>query len=453
MVPVCGTGQEPVLSGESLTLKQSPKIAIHSCALAGLLLAGVSSATDWETAIGRQAVSSHESLDAYRPFCRTLGVPQNRGDWGEGAWNASFCSVNRFSSSTTDFDEVDDVRDFTSEALFAASAARLNRALTEAELRGIVRKKDKIETFDSLRLNPSGFKYLPAVEFFYRYRELEETQITHFFAPNDFNDVALSEYGLGLSKRIPVSAASEITLRAGYRSIEREGIVEFLPEAHEAIDHREAGLRWDWVQDRKADGHYTREAGISFYYVYQDIEQRIANPSDRDRDIFAAKARYKTDLSGGSNAVEIFAGLAFDEDRFGRVSLNKNDYFAGATFFHPDDGGYWTLTVQPAAFTSKVSNDASQENSQYRINVVLGRYFYTAPDAWWAIVIPYCHDHAHDGPETFESSRFGAKIQYKQLTWRGGHLRWFGSIGYDYQEFPHLIRNVHGVSANLSLSF
>src|SRR5258706_3527611 len=74
-----------------------------------------------------------------------------------------FSSVDRMARSMTDLDEVHDTRDFTAEALFASSGARLNRPLTLEELRGIARVKKPRATFNRLRLRRGG----SALDFFY----------------------------------------------------------------------------------------------------------------------------------------------------------------------------------------------------------------------------------------------------------------------------------------------
>ena len=55
-----------------------------------------------------------------------------------------FTSINRYEVDTTDFDRVDDVRTFTSEALFSESSLRLDRPLTKDELSDIARTNNHL---------------------------------------------------------------------------------------------------------------------------------------------------------------------------------------------------------------------------------------------------------------------------------------------------------------------
>src|SRR3990170_1564352 len=102
-----------------------------------------------------------------------------------------FTTINRYAESTTDFDEIYDTRNFTSEMLFSQSQIRLNRHLTNEELVGIIRTKQQFETFNNLRFHPSSSL---SIDFSYRYRKIDNAQITNFFQPNQFNNVDVNEY-------------------------------------------------------------------------------------------------------------------------------------------------------------------------------------------------------------------------------------------------------------------
>nr|VFK26855.1 MAG: hypothetical protein BECKMB1821G_GA0114241_102332 [Candidatus Kentron sp. MB]VFK29303.1 MAG: hypothetical protein BECKMB1821I_GA0114274_100920 [Candidatus Kentron sp. MB]VFK74735.1 MAG: hypothetical protein BECKMB1821H_GA0114242_100920 [Candidatus Kentron sp. MB] len=387
------------------------------CFFIGLSLVEIASASD--------IVNYHESLDVYRHYCN----------------DRTFCTVNRYSTSTTDFDEVDDVRNFTSEALYASSASRLNRPLTDAELRGIVRNKNKFETFNSIRLDKFDWAQ---IRLFYKYRDLEDSQITQFFAPNTFNDVTLNEYGFGLD--IPVIRPSDsinyrITLHGGYRRANRNGVVEFSPNVGEDIDHVEIGGQWEWGEEKR--GKY--EGQVSVLYAYQDIEPDVANPSTRDRHIFAVKARYTP------NAWEFIGGFALDEEQYGNTFVDKNDIFVGISHNWDD----WKATLQPTLFTSDVDDDASQRNSQYRTNIVFESNKYdegAKKDNGYSWAIPIHHDLAIDGPDSFENFKVGAELRWKNDKCFSS-IGCFISIRYDYQDFYNIEKRVNAVGANISIHF
>jgi hypothetical protein len=139
----------------------------------------------------------------------------------------SFTTINRYAESTTDFDEVDDTRNFTSEALFSQSRIRLNRPLTKEELVGIIRTKEQFETFNNLRFRPSPPL---AIDLSYKYRKIDDAQITNFFEPNQFNDVNVSEYGIAVQGFFDVTTY-DFFVRGAYKRVDREGIIEFLPDS------------------------------------------------------------------------------------------------------------------------------------------------------------------------------------------------------------------------------
>jgi len=114
-----------------------------------------------------------------------------------------FASINKYSNMLGDFDRVDEVRSLTSEALFASSRFKLNRPLTEDELSKLIRTKPQYETLNRFR-----FRYMemPVIDIFYKYRAVEDAQITNFFDPNKFNDVRLNEYGIAVEKSVNVAS-------------------------------------------------------------------------------------------------------------------------------------------------------------------------------------------------------------------------------------------------------
>src|SRR5258708_34228188 len=63
-----------------------------------------------------------------------------------------FASINRASQSDADLDREADIRDYTSEALFAESQGRLGRPLPEGELRPFIRLKKAFDTLDATRI-------------------------------------------------------------------------------------------------------------------------------------------------------------------------------------------------------------------------------------------------------------------------------------------------------------
>ena len=381
-----------------------------------------------------------------------------------------FSTINNFARLTTDIDRVDDIRAFTSEALFAESEERLNRTLTDDELRKIVRAKEQFDTINRLRFRYGDW---PALDIFYHYRDIDNAQITNFFKPNNFNDVSLNEYGITLQKPFNFSPVLDLFLKGTYKRTEREGIIEFAPEGKEDINHYEINA----VLSRFLGPD---KANLELTYVFQDIDPEVSNPPKRDRQIFAATVTYQvfrpiTFLQPVyverfvTRGIDIFSGIVFDKERFGDVDVNKYDFFVGTSF---KGLGNFDVTIQPTIFTSEVEGDKSQDNSQYRTNFTL---LYRILDeekepgipkmkimgfypAFLNLVIPLRHDIAFDGPKKFENYKIGIELDTKFFTKAFYEAKFFGttflaSLRYDYQRFYRVNRNLNLFSFNVSMGF
>lgn len=391
--------------------------------------------------------------------CLPCAVAEEHKDPG---W-ISFTTINKYAESTTDFDEVDDTRNFTSEALFSQSRNRLNRPLTEGELEGIIRTKEQFESFNNLRLLPISPL---AIDFSYKYRTIDDAQITNFFEPNQFNDVNVSEYGIAIQDSFNVKPYNFL-VRGAYKRVNREGIIEFLPNSDEDIDQYEVNA----VVSRGFDSN---TAALYLTYAFQDIQLNIPNPYDRDRDIFATLVTYgqqkKEDLTVGlekdvlpDSAIEnlferrfdtrglrFFGGVVLDIETFGEVDVKKNDYFVGTSLSAwidvtkwPEPFNNFDVSIEPGVFTSKVGGDPSQDNAQYRTNVTM-YYQISTP---LVLLIPLRHDIAIEGPDDFENWKAGIELRYTM----GKCI--FASLRYDYQRFFHLDKDLNLFGINLSLMF
>lgn len=379
-----------------------------------------------------------------------------------------FSTINKYGRSTTDFDEVDDARDFTSEALFASSQKRLNRALTEDELTKIIRTKEQFEILNRFRFR---YRYWPTLDIFYKYREIEDAQITNFFEPNKFNDVNLNEYGVTLEKPFNFSPVFDLFLKGTFNRIEREGIVEFLPDRKEDIDHFEANTTISrfFGPDK---------ANLEFVYVFQDIDSDIPDPPKRDRRIFATTVTYQLnrpisiiqpnlEVVYGKRfeirGIDLFGGVVYDKERFGHVNVEKNDFFIGASI---KGLGAFDVTARSTVLTSEVEGDKSQDNSQYRTNLTL---LYRIIDeekgpgipkkvlgihpAFLHLVIPLRHDIAIDGPKDFENFRVDIELDAKFFSTEFRGTTFLVSARYGYQRFYRLNNDLNLFSLNMSMGF
>ena len=385
-----------------------------------------------------------------------------------------FSSIDRMARSTADLDEVHDTRDFTSEALFASSGARLNRPLTREELRAIARVKEPRATFDRLRLRRGGL----GLDFFYEGRLIGAGRITNFFVPAVSNDVALRTYGAAIEYTTGSHPPLDLYGRLAYTRANREGVIEFAPSQREIInqlDLRLAGARF--VGPDKV--HAELSASV------QDIEpENIGNPPRHVRQLAAVTGEYlyvrPLPFLGNSyglfatRGVHLRAGASMDVEWFGNVRVGRRDVYAGV---QADGIGPFDITVQPGIIRASVGGDPSQTHQHRRLdaNVVLRlideerqpgipqmRFLGLYP-AFVHLVFPYKKDVAMEGLNAFENQRIGAALAVKLF--RRALPETFSepvrvhpatillSIGYDRQRFPHLDKSENLYSVSIGLGY
>jgi len=375
-----------------------------------------------------------------------------------------FTTINRYAQSTTEFDKVDDTRDFTSEALFSQSRTRLNRPLTKKELAEIIRTKDQFETFNNLRFRPNPPLVL---DISYKYRTIDDAQITNFFEPNRFNDVNVSEYGAAVQASTDIKQYGFL-VRGAYKRVNREGIIEFLPDSDEDIDQYEINALVSRIFGEERAAFYAT-------YMFQDIQLNISNPYNRDRDIFAFLLTYgKQDIAVGlekeirsvstieniferrfdTRGLKFFSGVAFDIDAFGDVDVKKNDYFIGTSLCAWMDSkncpiAPFDISIESDIFTSEVEEDPSQDNAQYRTNITM----YYQISRSFTFLVPLRHDIAIDGPDDFENWKAGIELRYLLPSERWPSARCYASLRYDHQRFFNVGRDLDLFDVNVSLTF
>lgn len=378
-----------------------------------------------------------------------------------------FASINKYSDMLGDFDRVDEVRSLTSEALFASSRFRLNRPLTEDELNRLIRGKSQYETFNRFRFR---YKEMPAIDVFYKYRTVEDAQVTNFFEPNTFNDVRLNEYGIAVEKPLSVASKFDLFLRGAIKRLDRKGIVEFLPDLHEDINQYEGSLVFSkFAGPDKVNLEYT--------IAYQDINEDRAIFPTRNRTIQGGKFTYQVfrpltflqqayEKRFETRGIDLFTGFLHDREAFGDVDVTHKDFFFGASIKGIGSKGKTDITVQPTILTSNVEGDTGQQNSQYRTNASLLYRIVdeeTKPEvsttgspiylAFLHLVFPFKHDIAIDGPDDFENFRIGCELSSKFFTTGKYRRSFLVSLRYDYQRFFALDKSQNLFSFALSMGF
>jgi hypothetical protein len=383
-----------------------------------------------------------------------------------------FASIYRTAKSTSDLDEIHDVRDWTAEALFSQSAVRLNRALTHEELSGLVRRKEPSLLYQRLRYRLEG----ATIDLSYEDRAIRNAQVTNFFQPNEFNRVQVDDLGVELARAFDEGPNLDIYFRQAFHVANRRGLIEFLPEAEERVYQSETELAFSGFSK-------SAKNNFSLIYVFQEIKPQIANPPRRDRGILAVRfdRQILRPLRGlrnpfrdrfGTRGLHLFGGFADDREHFGDVEVRRDDFYVGTSV---NGLGPLDVTLQPAVFRQQVAGDKSQTSSQLRLdgtivlrlldeerNPGIPRSFLGLHPAFVHLVIPARKDHALEGLSAFENDRVGIGVDMKFFvmrfddsasTARFGATTLLLSCRYSRERFPRLDKKVNLLEWNLSLGY
>jgi hypothetical protein len=376
-----------------------------------------------------------------------------------------------------DFEQPDAVRDLTATALLAGIRQQPPRALTRAELDSLVEPHAAIETLNRLRLR---YGAAPSVDLTFAAGHADDAQTTVFAEPGTFNDVDARTLGLGIERTFDASPIADIGVRLEVARGDRQGLVEFLPHAHEHFD----SIGVSSIVSRFVG---TAKVSLDTRYFFTDFDQKVASPIDRSLQIVAATLRYQQYTPGTFERLfdlrtsELFAGIALGEEIFGDVHVERGDYFAGvaARGLPPDER--LDIVVQPTLFDdhrtgheSDGTRAARLHNQQYRTAItVLYRlrdfenmttleelpHWGPAHLAFLHLVMPLAHDLAVHGPSDFESIQAGIELAAKLIGTLGTEERLviptvLATIGYSYHGFYRLRdRDAHLAQLDVALGF
>ena len=406
---------------------------------------------------------------------------------------AFFSSINRFAQSTADLDrDQDDIRDYTSEALFPASPFRNGKPLDRAALKGLVRLKTPFETFNRVRFR---FGDLPSVDMFSTYRHTPNEAPNSFFAPDVFNGLVLYDYGVAAEKPFSLGGNVDVDFGGSFRNIHQRGLLEFSARGIEAIHEYE-------VKAAVSKFVGPDKVILQFNYAYQAIHAQTDDRPDRDRELTGAVLTYQLLRPHGFKSPydrhfevrswDVFGGFLLDNEAFNdKVPTNnvtdiRRDYFAGAAL---KGIGPFDLTIQPTLFSLSSSNPgrAPASNSQYRTNVTI---LYRIVDeectpglpeenlrdenagnacrlnaikrfaqrrhalnlAFWQLAVPIRHDVALHNLNTFENYEAGIESDWKLFS-VSRRTTFLASIGYGFQRFYRLNKNENIFTIELKMGF
>ena len=361
-------------------------------------------------------------------------------------------AIFSMSGDTRDFYRSSEVRNFTSEELFAASSMRLNRPLTATEKYDLIRAPLRLENYDRLRFRHNSFG---ALDVTYHYFDAQQLQIDDFAKPNHFVDVQASEIGAAYDRVFDLYPLFDLHLRAALRHVARTGVVEFQPTQEQSFFLYEASptLSRFIGPDKIA---------LNFTYVLMDISALttgVLSERARGETIRSAYLEYAMyrQVPLATRGWYFFAGYADDSQVYGQRQVMRRDLYGGTNL---KGIGAWDLGLQGTVYTGNtyyvdpsgmamdLLEDRSQANAQYRTTLLLARRLIdedTVPGvpqahaglapASLVLVIPVSHDVALVGPSDYEDIRVGGELWAKLIGTGFGGTTLLLTGGYDYQYF------------------
>jgi hypothetical protein len=384
-------------------------------------------------------------------------------------------SMVRASRDTNEFNGIDDGPRFTSEAMFASSPQRLNRALDDEELKSIVRTPYRWDFYNRLRLR------VPTVGAFdasFRVLRSPKSQIVRYTEPNNFGDVEVNEAAIGWRRVIDLGAGFDFLADVGYRRVMRKGVIEWYPDMRESINLLEARPAL-----AKFIGPDKLILGLNF--VFMDIpvipgglvEDRVRSRSIRA--LYFDYALYRPLLLPQLPSWElrrtftrgwhIFGGYVFDDEVFGvRRSEHRTAYLGtqlrgiGGFDFFVQGNYFQAKTTYPVSRTAERAPDPAQSNAQLRPAVLVMYRLVDeetvpglpkSPLAGLNLVLPLRHDFPIDGLKKFENTRGGAELWGKLVVPGLRGTSFLLTVGYEAQRFHQLGVIAHSVNTALRMGW
>ncbi len=395
------------------------------------------------------------------------GLPLRWSDSGQPTLFLS--SVSRYARSTADLDEVHDARDFAAEALFAASALRLGRALTIEELRKIARTKRPSSDLERLRFRSEGI----GLDVSYERRSVGDAQITSFENPGVFNGVKRQNGGVSVE-----DAVDHFYFRIGYSEAQRTGVVESSPGTREQVNQID-------VRTVLSGFVGPDKANLELAAVTQVIKAEMKDSPRRGRDILGVSGDYEVlrplpflrDVYGqlfGIRGVHLEGGYTHDNERYGELVVTRRDVFAGAAI---DGLGPFDVTARQSLFDSHSTQDPSQKTSQFRTDAALvvrlldeerqpgipASSFLGFHPAFVNLVLLIRRDRTWQGLDAFENDQAGAALNAKlfrrafsgapAVVRRASPTTVLFSARYDRQRLPRLDKTLRLFAVSLSLGY
>lgn len=415
------------------------------------------------------------------------------------------------SKDTRDFFRNNEFRVFSSEAAFANSGVRAGGTtppigpgpLTEEQRKNIIRTPLRYQLDNRIRIRQNHIGYIDLLHSVHR---AEDAQITSYYLPNEFNDVEVQEFGVGVQRQFALDPLFDLRLKGTYKRVARTGVVEFLPDETEDIN---------FYEFKPSISRFigSDKLTLSGTYVLMDIPDLPGgSPSGSKRGhwIVGGELNYAlyapivmpfTSTRTPTRGWYFFGGYVASGQIYGLRTVFQQDAYLGTRLETPTD---WDITLQATYYSSNTSyvdendpalpsvDDSTQRIKSLRASAVISRRIIN-PDKFpgvqdstagfaadmMNVVVPLSWDVGLQGPTAFGSEAvlpagqtledFGIDggdhtSDYENV--RGGVELWFklygtgiggtgilSTIGYDAQYFYNLDRLVHTAHANLRVGW
>ena len=429
-----------------------------------------------------------------------------------GEPGAFFSTINEVRQDTVSFDyQWVDSRSFSSEALYAQSNIRLNRPLTNSELRRIARTKLGVVSSNRLRFRLGNIR---AIDLTFRYLRFNDSRIPTFFAPTDFRNDVGYEYGIGIQQdfQLPLgvdlfisgsaklarrttsaettsplfigaSAKEDIRIYEAIIGASRQvGAGKILGEFGYLHQNWEPGFNWNRIDTYSGRLVYqSRLFGLNRfildgYFAFQDVSRSRFHPENKDMRSFRAQATYEFPVpaflfaqridrgeftTGYGNAIRLIgSGNELKQDEiFGQLVLRGIEFGNGLNAFD--------IRYRSSYYISDVDDDPSQKHTEWRNEIIIGYRLVDKAEVNWlpgshaliqpALVnleFPVRHDGVVRGLREFANYRAGVQIKgdfISNIT--PVPFAFYGTVGYAYERLYHLKEDFHIFQVRLGTGF
>ena len=166
----------------------------------------------------------------------------------------------------------------------------------------------------------------------------------------------------------------------------------------------------------------------------------------------------------------MFGGIVRDDDVFGDVVVRRQNVYAGLSVLRVagvEGVNPFDVTLKSTVLSSEVDADPAQDNAQYRTGLTLRfrvkdeEKFGKVQSQGLALTPAFIHllfsfrnDVAIEGPNEFDNVKIGTRVNMESFV-EGRVLgpTFSASVGYDFQRFYKLDRDLHLFGLRIGMGF